>query len=77
MPQQPIGPVLDGLGVTIDLEPGALIESAVVISKVLTADGEIALDLQGSDGLDWLAQLGLITAASQVVRGPYAHPDDE
>jgi hypothetical protein len=77
MPDQPIGPILDGLGINIDLDPGDLIETAVVITKTIDADGRVSVGLYGSTGLDWLAQLGLITAASQVIHGPYRHPDDD
>lgn len=78
MSEQPIGPILDGLGVTIDLADGDLIESALVIAKVINAAGDTHVGLYDSAGMDWLAQLGLITAAAQIVNGnAYAHPDDD
>jgi hypothetical protein len=77
MPEQPIGPILDGLGVTATIEDGDLIESAVVLAKIVDADGTTTVGVYTSDGMDWLAQLGLVTAAHQIVtETPYAHPDE-
>lgn len=78
MTDQPIGPILDGLGVAISLEDGDLIESALVVAKIVNVDGETTVGIFDSAGMDWLAQLGLITAAHQIVTSrPYEHPDDE
>ncbi|MET0416042.1 MAG: hypothetical protein ABW022_08480 [Actinoplanes sp.] len=78
MPEQPIGPILDGLGVTIDLPDGALVEAAVVTAKVVHADGSVAVALSDSEGMSWLDQLGLVSASAQIVNErPFEHPDDE
>ncbi len=78
MPDQPIGPVLDGLGATLDLPDGALVEQAVVITKIVHEDGSVALALSDSAGLCWIDQLGLLSAATQIVNErPFQHPDDE
>jgi hypothetical protein len=78
MPDQPIGPILDGLGVTIDVDDGDLIENALVISKCVLADGGVAVVLSDSAGMSWLEQLGLIAAATQIVNDrPFAHPDSD
>jgi hypothetical protein len=75
---QPIGPILDGLGVTIDLENGDLVEHAVVLAKVHLAGGGVSVALSDSDGMTWLEQLGLIAAAQQIVNDrPFEHPDSE
>lgn len=77
MPEQPIGPILDGLGVTIDLDDGDLIEAVVVIAKVYLADGgSVSVTLADSAGMSWLDQLALVTAANQIVNErPFDHPD--
>lgn len=76
MPEQPIGPILDGLGVIIGLEDGDLVESALVLAKVVDADGSVTVGCYTSQGMDWLAQLGLITAAAQMQADtPFAHPN--
>lgn len=77
MADQPIGPILDGLGVTIDLDDGDLIESALVLAKHVDADGLVSLSLASSDGMSWLEQLGLLAAAQQIVNSQHwDHPDD-
>lgn len=76
MPEQPIGPILDGLGATIDLEDGDLVEHAVVLAKVHLASGGVSVALSDSAGMSWLEQLGLIAAATQIVNDrPFEHPD--
>lgn len=68
MADQPIGPILDGLGATIDLADGDLVASAVVVAKVVTADGTETLAVSDSEGLGWIEKLGLLAAANQLVR---------
>lgn len=76
MAEQPLGPVIEGLGAAIDLDDGDLVESALVISKVVRADGNVTVSLSNSAGMSWLEQLGLITAAGQIVNDrPFDHPD--
>jgi hypothetical protein len=67
MSEQPIGPILDGLGTTIDLDEGDLVASAFVIAKIIDKDGEVALTLASSDGLSWIEQNGLLSSAQQIV----------
>jgi len=78
MAEQPIGPILDGLGVTIDLDEGALVENALVLGKVVQPDGTVTLMATYSDGMSWLEQLGLIAAAKQMTDGtPWQHGDHD
>lgn len=67
MTEQPIGPILDGLGTRIDLDDGDLIASALVIAKVVDTNGEVALSIATSDGLSWIDQNGLVTSAQQIL----------
>ncbi len=67
MADQPAGPILDGLGVTIDLNKGDLVSDAVVIAKVITEDGSVTVSLSSSESMSWLDQFGLIAAAHRVV----------
>ncbi|GAA3153631.1 hypothetical protein ACFQ0X_43630 [Streptomyces rectiviolaceus] len=67
MTEQPIGPILDGLGVSLEVDDGDLIASAVVILKVLDKDGDAALALATSEGLSWIDQNGLLASAQQIV----------
>ncbi len=70
MTDQPAGPILDGLGVTIDLAEGDLVESALVITKVVDADGGVTVSLSSNESMSWRDQRGLTTAASDGVRAP-------
>lgn len=67
MAEQPVGPILDGLGVTVDLDDGELVESALILAKTVDADGEVALMVASSTGLTWIDQAGLLAAAQQVM----------
>ena len=77
MPDQPIGPILDGLGATINLADGDLVEHAVVLVKVHRADGSVSVALSDSAGMSWLEQLGLVAAAQRIVNNwQIEQPDD-
>lgn len=77
MAEQPAGPIIDGLGIVIDLEDGDLVADAVILTKVVTADGEVSLSVSSSESMSWLDQLGVIAAASDLVRGrPYTRRDE-
>lgn len=67
MTEHPIGPILDGLGTTIDLDEGDLVASAFVIAKVVEPNGEVSLAIASSEGLSWIEQNGLLTSAQQIV----------
>ncbi len=78
MTDQPIGPVLDGLGVTIDLADGDLVEDAVVLAKVVDASGGVTLSISSSEAQSWLDQIGLVTAARDLLRhSAYESRDDD
>jgi hypothetical protein len=64
---RPAGPILDELGVTLDLADDDRITEVLVIAKSTNlANGDVALTISVND-LDWIAQLGLLSAASQIV----------
>ncbi len=67
MTDQPAGPILDGLGLTIDLSDGDLVSDAVVIAKVVSGDGSVSVSLSSGESMSWLDQFGLIAAAHRVV----------
>jgi hypothetical protein len=64
---KPIGQVLDSLGVGQDLDDGDLIVSALVLTKIMQADGSITLGIAADESCSWLEQRGLIAAASDIV----------
>lgn len=71
MSERPAGPVVDGLGVTFDLDDEELIVEVVVIGKVsrMSDGGGTSIVIANSAGIDWVSQLGLLEAARQVTSG--------
>ncbi|MEU1327248.1 hypothetical protein [Streptomyces microflavus] len=67
MSEQRIGPILDGLGASIELDDGDLVASALVIAKVVDSNGEVSLALSTSKGLSWIDQNGLVMSARQIL----------
>lgn len=68
MAEQPIGSILDGLDISFDLDDGDLMSDALVIAKVLRANGTVSLAITSSDATSWLDRLGMVTAASEIIR---------
>ena len=63
---QPVGPILDELGVKVDLDEQDRITEVLVLAKTTDLDsGDVAL-IVVSNELDWIAQAGLHAAAAQV-----------
>lgn len=61
---QPIGQLLDSLGVTSTIAPDGLPVAALVLLKVVDATGDVRLILAYSDGMDWITRLGMLAAAT-------------
>lgn len=61
--EQPIGDVLDALGIVAAIEPDALVSGAVVLLKTVLANGDVRLSLCHSDGLSWIERAGMIHLA--------------
>ena len=63
---RPAGPILDELGVTMELGEQDRVTEIVVIAKTTDLDtGDVALVIASND-LDWIAQAGLLAAAGEV-----------
>ena len=65
---EPIGNLLDSLGVTHSPADGELATDAVVLLKVIDPDGGVGLRLAWSDGMSWIERLGMLTAAEHIER---------
>jgi hypothetical protein len=64
---QPLGPIVDGLGITLHLDPDDRVTDLLVIAKTADlGDGRVGLSVTSND-LDWIAKLGLLTAAKAVL----------
>lgn len=68
---KPLGAILDNLGVVGALRDGHQIVEAVVVCKVVDfdQDGDVSVLMASSTGLDWIARIGLLGAAKDVVDG--------
>lgn len=77
MTDQPAAPILDGLGVTIDLSDGDLVSDAVVIAKVVDGDGNVTVSLSSSESMSWLDQFGLLSAAYRVTISSHFETRDD
>lgn len=74
---QPVGPLLDALGVTIELEANQHLTEAVVLGKVVDLeDNTTGLVVGTSSRMDWIAQRGLIDAARHILNSCECHDDD-
>ncbi|MET9729707.1 hypothetical protein ABZZ79_03270 [Streptomyces sp. NPDC006458] len=71
MAEQPIGQLLDALGVQADLGEGDLPTDAFVILKIVKADGTVSMISARSEGLDWITRLGMVTATQQIENSGY------
>jgi len=68
---QPVGNLLDSLGVTWSPDHGDLPASAIVLLKVIDQDGDVTLRTAWSEGLSWIERLGMLHAAELTERpGP-------
>lgn len=67
--EQPIGDVIDGLGITASVTEGELVAGAIVLLKVLQADGQVRLSMCHSDGLGWIERAGMLHVAEAVETG--------
>lgn len=71
MTKRPIGQLLDTLGLRADIDEGDLPVDALVILKVVKVDGSVSLVKGGSESLDWITALGMLTAAQEVENSGY------
>lgn len=63
---EPLGHVLDALGVTHTPDEGELIVSAVVLLEVMDPEGDVAMRIASSDGTSWIKRTGMYRAAAAV-----------
>ncbi|MFF7191745.1 hypothetical protein ACFZAR_42890 [Streptomyces sp. NPDC008222] len=63
---KPIGDLIDSLGIGSTVSPGELVSGAIVILKVVQADGSTRLSMTSSDGLGWIERAGMLRVAEQL-----------
>ncbi|MFE2710606.1 hypothetical protein ACFXKI_01095 [Streptomyces mirabilis] len=71
MADQPIGRLLDTLGFTADLDDDDMPTDALVILKVVTPEGRVAITIGASESMDWITQKGLLAGAAEITQGGY------
>ena len=59
---EPIGDLLNSLGIDLDLDDGELVAGALVLLKTVDEDGDVGLRIRWSDGLGYLERIGMLTA---------------
>lgn len=64
--RQPIGALLDGLGIKADLDEDELVASAIVLLKVHQPDNRTRLAMLYSEGLGWIERAGMLHVALAV-----------
>ncbi len=62
---EPIGDVLNGLGITATQSDGEFITDAVVLLKVVDAEGDVTLRMCHSQGMSWIERVGMLRTAEQ------------
>lgn len=70
---RPIGDVLDSLGIEATVSEGELVAGAIVLLKVIDADGDTRLSVSHSDGLGWIERCGMLRVAEQIESDPTSH----
>ncbi|MEV5138440.1 hypothetical protein AB0K71_05780 [Streptomyces syringium] len=63
---RPIGDLVDALGIEARVGPGELVAGALVILKVVQADGVTRLSMTHSDGLGWIERAGMLRVAESL-----------
>jgi hypothetical protein len=74
--ERPIGQLLDALGVRADIADEDLPTAAVVLLKLVGEDGTPLIAIADSEGLSWLDQHGIVSAAWEIVRQGFQTRDD-
>lgn len=60
---QPIGDIIDSLGVRSTPKEGDLVSGAVVLLKVVEPDGGVRMSVTWSEGMSWLERAGMLRVA--------------
>lgn len=77
--REPIGGIIDGLGVSASLETTQKITEVLVLAKITDfEDGSTSVGIYNSTGMDWISQLGLFRASMLVMEfAQFSHIEDE
>lgn len=73
---EPVGDLIDSLGVTHSPEDGELVSDAIVLLKVHDPDGTVGLRFLRSDGLSWIEAIGILRVAEKTELDDLGRADD-
>lgn len=62
---EPLGHIIDALGVTHHPKPGEIVASAVVVIRIINKDGSEFIRTLTSEGQSWVERAGLLRVAEQ------------
>jgi hypothetical protein len=78
--RMPVGALLDALGVRMSLGEGQQLVDAVVVGKLVDFNADprhaTSLVLGASEGMDWIGQCGLLSAANAVITADISRGGD-
>jgi hypothetical protein len=63
---EPIGNLLNSLGIDLDLDDDELVAGAIVLLKTVDADGDVGMRIRWSDGLGYLERIGMLHASRAI-----------
>jgi hypothetical protein len=63
---EPMGDLLNSLGLDLDLDDDELVAGALVLLKTVDADGEVGLRIRWSDGMGYIERLGMMVAGQSI-----------
>ena len=63
---EPMGQLLDSLGLDLDLDDGELVAGAIVLLKTVDEDGDVGLRIRWSDGMGYLERMGMLHAGQLI-----------
>lgn len=74
----PVSEALGHLGITLELADGDLVETAIVVAKVIRADGIPCVSVSTHDGLTWYDQIALSASLAEITAGePWLYRSSE
>jgi hypothetical protein len=73
---RPIGDALDSLGIEATLDPDELVAGAMVLLKVMQADGDTRLSL-AHQGVGWIERVGMLRVAETLEAGSLRDATDD
>lgn len=65
---EPLGGLIDSLGVKHSPEEGEFVTDAIVILKTIDPKGRVGLRMAYSDGMSWLERIGMLRATEILER---------